>query len=149
VPVLFCDLPHIPAGPMGEFMIGTMAQNAQLEAGLISQRTKAALAEVNRKIEETGSHTTKNGKVITRLGNPNGVAHIDTDKARNLAGKAVEKAADDRAEALREIVEDCRAAGATSTRALAKALNERGIRPARGDVWHASSIANLLARLGL
>jgi DNA invertase Pin-like site-specific DNA recombinase len=149
VPVVFCDLPHIPAGPTGEFLIGVMAQVAQLEAGLIAQRTKAALAEVNRHIEQTGSHTTKAGNVISRLGNPHGVAHIDLDKARKLAGKASARRADDRAEALRDIVEDCRAAGATSTRALAEALNARGIRSANGGAWHASSVANLLARLGV
>jgi DNA invertase Pin-like site-specific DNA recombinase len=36
VPVVFCDLPHIPAGPTGEFLIGITAQVAQLEAGLIA-----------------------------------------------------------------------------------------------------------------
>jgi hypothetical protein len=62
------------------------------------------------------------------------VAHIDLDKARKLAGKASARRADDRADALRDLVEDCRAAGATSTRALAKALNDRGIRSANGGV---------------
>jgi len=30
--------------------------------------------------------------------------------------------------------------------AIAKTLNERGIRPARDGQWHVSSVANLLAR---
>jgi DNA invertase Pin-like site-specific DNA recombinase len=149
VPVVFCDFPQIPAGPAGEFMIGMMAQVAQLEAGLISERTKKALAEVNRHIAKDGAHTTKAGKVITRLGNPNGAAHIDRDKAARLAGKASERRADDRAEAMRDIVEDCRQAGATSANAIAKALNERGIRSATGGAWYASSVCNLLRRLGV
>ncbi len=41
--VVFCDLPTIPAGPVGRFIIQQMANVAELEAGLISQRTKAAL----------------------------------------------------------------------------------------------------------
>jgi DNA invertase Pin-like site-specific DNA recombinase len=147
VPVVFCDFPQIPAGPAGEFMIGMMAQVAQLEAGLISERTKKALAEVNRHIAEAGVHTTKDGKQIRRLGNPNGAAHLDVAKGARLAGKASERRADERAEALRDIVEDCRQAGATSTRALANALNERGIRSATGGAWHASSVSNLLQRL--
>jgi DNA invertase Pin-like site-specific DNA recombinase len=43
--VVFCDLPQVPPGPPGKFLIGIMAQVAELEAGLISQRTKAALAQ--------------------------------------------------------------------------------------------------------
>ena len=43
VEVLFCDLPHIP-GAMGRFVVTQMAAVAELEAGLISERTKAGLA---------------------------------------------------------------------------------------------------------
>jgi len=42
--VVFCDLPTLPADPVGKFMLTQMAEVAELEAGLISQRTKAALA---------------------------------------------------------------------------------------------------------
>ena len=40
---MFCDLPALPAGPVGKFMLTQMAAVAELEAGLISQPTKAAL----------------------------------------------------------------------------------------------------------
>src|SRR6195952_1635150 len=42
--VVFCDLPTVPAGPVGKFLLTQMAAVAELEAGLISQRTRAALA---------------------------------------------------------------------------------------------------------
>ena len=42
--VVCCDLPAIPSGAVGKFMLTQMAAVAELEAGLISQRTKAALA---------------------------------------------------------------------------------------------------------
>ena len=42
--VVFCDLPTVPAGPIGKFLVTQMAAVAELEAGLISQRTRAALA---------------------------------------------------------------------------------------------------------
>jgi DNA invertase Pin-like site-specific DNA recombinase len=44
--VVFCDLPNIPApaGPVGKFMLTQMADVAKLEAGLISQCTRAAPA---------------------------------------------------------------------------------------------------------
>lgn len=44
--VLFGDMPTMPVGPMGRFLLVQMAAVAELEAGLISQRTKAALAVV-------------------------------------------------------------------------------------------------------
>src|SRR5215213_9724778 len=43
VDVRFADLPQIE-GPTGRFMLQQMASVAELEAGLISARTKAALA---------------------------------------------------------------------------------------------------------
>jgi hypothetical protein len=36
--VVFCDLPQVPAGPVGKFLVTQMAAVAELEAGLISQR---------------------------------------------------------------------------------------------------------------
>jgi len=42
--VVFCDLPSVPPGPVGKFLLTQMAAVAELEAGLTSQRTRAALA---------------------------------------------------------------------------------------------------------
>jgi DNA invertase Pin-like site-specific DNA recombinase len=41
--VVFCDLPTIPEGPVGKFLLAQMASVAEFEVGLISQRTRAAL----------------------------------------------------------------------------------------------------------
>ena len=41
--LVFCDLPQMPEGPMGRFFLTIMAAVAELERGLISQRTKAAM----------------------------------------------------------------------------------------------------------
>jgi DNA invertase Pin-like site-specific DNA recombinase len=43
VSVVFCDFPTIPEGPTGKFILTQMAAVAELEAGMIAQRTKAAL----------------------------------------------------------------------------------------------------------
>ena len=42
VDLVFCDLPHVPPGAMGRFLLTQMASVAELEAGLISERTKVA-----------------------------------------------------------------------------------------------------------
>ncbi|MSP03374.1 MAG: hypothetical protein EXR07_20375 [Acetobacteraceae bacterium] len=44
------------------------------------------------------------------------------------------------------IVRQIQAAGATTGRAIAAALNARGIRTARGGAWYDSTVRNLLAR---
>ena len=44
------------------------------------------------------------------------------------------------------VVEKLRSAGTTSLEGIARALNERGVRTARGGQWHASSVRNLLLR---
>jgi hypothetical protein len=52
-----------------------------------------------------------------------------------------------RAANLRSFVEDQRAEGFTSVRAIAAQLNERGVLTARGGSWHPTSAARLLSRL--
>jgi hypothetical protein len=44
------------------------------------------------------------------------------------------------------VVRSIRSSGATTLEAMTVALNQRGIRSARGGRWYASSVANLLAR---
>jgi hypothetical protein len=44
------------------------------------------------------------------------------------------------------IVRQLQAAGLTTLRQLAEALNARGIHTARGGAWHTSTVRNLLQR---
>src|SRR4029077_9472533 len=101
VDLVFCDLPSVPPGPMGKFLLTQMASVAELEAGLISERTKAALAAAKRR--------------GVKLGNPNGARALRGKQVGNDAAVALIKAkATDRAENLRAIVEDIRTQGITS-----------------------------------
>jgi hypothetical protein len=43
-------------------------------------------------------------------------------------------------------VRQIEAAGATTNRAIAAALNAKGIRKAGGGIWHGSTVRNLMAR---
>lgn len=134
VDLVFCDLPHVPAGAMGRFLLTQMASVAELEAGLISERTKAALAAAKAR--------------GVKLGNPNGASALRGRQIGNQDAVAVVKAnARQRAENLRAIVEDMRADGISTVRILAAELNERGILTPRGGRWHPTSAARLLARL--
>ena len=55
VEVLFADLPDL-SGAMGKFVLITMANVAELEAGLISERTKAALKAAKARGVRLGRH---------------------------------------------------------------------------------------------
>lgn len=134
VDLVFCDLPHVPAGAMGRFLLTQMASVAELEAGLISERTKAALAAAKAR--------------GVKLGNPNGARALKGKQVGNKQAVAAVKArANDRASNLASIVEDLRTKGVTSVRAVAEELNAQGILTPRGGRWHATSAARLLTRL--
>src|SRR5450432_3781774 len=55
VDVRFADLPEIE-GPTGRFMLQQMAAVAELEAGMISSRTKAALAAAKARGKKLGGN---------------------------------------------------------------------------------------------
>ena len=54
--------------------------------------------------------------------------------------------ADEFVSGLLPVVHAIRQTGAQTLEAMSQALNQRGIRTARGGKWHASSVANLFVR---
>ncbi len=111
------------------FMLHLYTALAEKERRLISERTKAALA--SRKT---------NG---TRLGNPTNTAHAAAK------GRAVSISEAYRfATSILPIIASVQRTGITSLRGLAIALNNRGVRTARGGKWQVSNVHNLIARLG-
>ena len=76
-----------------------------------------------------------------RLGNPRNI-----DLAGAAGRKVQTNAADKFAASLFPVLQAIRGTGATTLAAMSAALNERGIRPARGTRWHVSSVMNLLSR---
>ena len=113
-----------------------MALVAQQEREAISKRTKEALAVAKAR--------------GVRLGNPNGIEAIRrAGKGGAPLRAAIARNAERHARDLAPVVEDIRAGGATSLRAIAGELNERGMLTRRGGRWHVSTVMNLLDRLGL
>ncbi len=70
----------------------------------------------------------------------------DLPEAQAKGVAANRKAADAFAANVLPIVRQIQAAGATTFRAIAEALNDRGVRTARGGAWHDNTVRNLLAR---
>jgi DNA invertase Pin-like site-specific DNA recombinase len=119
VPFIVAELgPEVDA-----FMLHIYAAVAQKERSLIATRTSEALQAAKRR----------------------GVKLGRTGKVRAKENKA---AANAQARALSPIVRELRAAGITSVRAIAAELNRRAVPTAKGGVWHPTSVARMLARIG-
>jgi DNA invertase Pin-like site-specific DNA recombinase len=109
------------------FMLHLYAALAEKERRLISERTKAALAVAKAR--------------GTRLGNPR------LADARAVANARLRADADAFAKAVAPIIWEVRAAGTSSLRAVAAALNARGVPTARGGRWEAQTVANIVRRV--
>ncbi len=109
------------------FMLHLYAALAEKERRLIGERTKAALSA--RKAQGA------------RLGNRSNPA----DAAAQ--GREVQISEADRFAAnILSIIKAIQESGATTLAAITQALNNRGIRSARGGRWHISAVQNVLAR---
>jgi DNA invertase Pin-like site-specific DNA recombinase len=67
-------------------------------------------------------------------------------QARKVAVGAIETNADRHAANVLPIIREIQATGATSLRAIADALNARGVPTARGSRWQAQTVANIRVR---
>lgn len=124
-----CDNPT--ATPL---TIGILALVAQDEARAISERTKAALKAAKARGQA--------------LGNPNGAEALRrAGKGNGASCEAQRSAALTRAHDLADVLEDVERQGHTTLASIAAELNRRGIKTARGGMWHASSVANVRRRL--
>lgn len=133
--VVFCDLPQVPPGPMGRFLLTQMAAVAELEAGLTGQRTRAALAAAKVR--------------GTRLGNPR--LRPGTPEAAATARAAHAELAQARTAELRAVLDGLQAEGAVpekaSLRQIAAVLETRGVRaPQGGTRWSAAQVRRVLSR---
>ena len=129
VDVRFADLPQIE-GATGRFLLQQMVAVAELEAGMISARTKAALAAAR-----------KRGVV---LGGDRG--QVPSKRAHKAAAEAIQARVNARAADLAPTIRALQAGGATMLRALAAGLNAMGLTTARGGDWDQTQVRRLLAR---
>jgi DNA invertase Pin-like site-specific DNA recombinase len=127
-------------------LLTQIAAMAELEADLIGERTKNALAAARKRIARTGQRGRPD---IKRLGNPNGARALKGKQVGNAEAVAKLKAtAAQRAADLKAIVDDIKRSGITSVRGIAEELYACGIRAPRGDTWHPTAVSRLLTRTG-
>ncbi len=135
VPVAFCDLPHIPAGANGKFLLTQFAAVAELEAGMISERTKAALAAAKARGTKLGGRRV--GSADIRQYQASGVA-VASQMARERATRFAEEH--------RDAIEEMQAEGLSLT-AMAAKLNADGVPTRRGGKWTSTAVRRMIARL--
>ena len=80
-----------------------------------------------------------------KLGNPR--LRPGTEATALAASKAASEAAKNRAEELRDVVDEARSKGYTSLRKVAEHLNSQGFSTPRGGRWAPASVSRLLAQL--
>jgi DNA invertase Pin-like site-specific DNA recombinase len=115
-------------------MLQQMAAVAELEAGLISERTKAAL----------GAKVARDGQWDRRAKH-----HLVPGVGQTAATEAVKARAAQAAADIAPIIADIQSKGASSLRQIATELNRRGIPTARGGRWAAPAVRNLVQRIGI
>jgi len=109
------------------FMLHLYAALAEKERRLISERTRAALGQRKAQGARLGNST-----------NPAAAAAKGRQTAAEEAGRF--------ATSILPIINSIQRSGITSLRGIARALNERGVRTARGGKWQVSNVRNVLAR---
>jgi DNA invertase Pin-like site-specific DNA recombinase len=133
--VEFCDVPA-SKGATGEFILSVLAGVAQLEAGLISERTKAALAQAKAR--------------GARLGGDRGHRHtaIEAKAFGAMGGQRRAEMADAAAMAASGLLFEVRGRlGAdASLQGIAREMNTAGARTPRGGAWTATAVKRALAR---
>jgi DNA invertase Pin-like site-specific DNA recombinase len=138
VDVRFADLPQIE-GATGRFLLQQMVAVAELEAGMISARTKAALTAAKARGKKLGGP-----RIRKSDGQP--VAISRTAQKRGAAAnrtRAIDRAAD-----LAPTLAQIQASGASTLGALAAGLNEAGIPTPRGrGRWSAVQVKRTLDAL--
>ena len=119
-------------GATGRFLLQQMASVAELEAGMIGERTRKALAAAKARGQKLGGFRGRAGTAD------------DTAKARKAyTAKAAEHAA-----SLAPIITRLDPDGSLSLRALAAKLMAEGLpTPAGGAVWTATTVARVKGKL--
>jgi DNA invertase Pin-like site-specific DNA recombinase len=139
VDVRFADLPQIE-GATGRFLLQQMVAVAELEAGMISTRTKAALAAAKARGRALGG-----SRVRTSDGRP----VVISRQAQQIGSAANRKRAVDRARDLAPTLAEIRRAGATTLRDIAAGLDAAGISTPRGNgKWGPVQVKRTLEALG-
>ena len=121
--------------------IGIRAKESELRVSYDQVRQLAGRLIYAQEEERTRAALASRRTSGTKLGNPTNVAEAAA-KGRVVSIREAERFA----ETVLPIVQAIQRASVVSLRGIAIALNDRGVRTARGGHWQVSNVRNLLAR---
>lgn len=129
--IVVCDQPDFGSSYMNKYQFQESVNRAELEAAIISERTKNALAVKKQELEGTGE----------RLGTP------DPHKGSAKGTAAWKAEADELAIEVGMICNELKKYGCGTLQKLKEGLEARGVRTARGKTsWALSSVSGVLKR---
>jgi DNA invertase Pin-like site-specific DNA recombinase len=138
VDFIACDMPTA-----NKLTVHIMAAVAEQEREAISARTKAAIGAIKAKLAAgEGYVSRRSGKVLTRLGNPNGLSVSRPD----LGAAARKDQADVFAANVLPTIREIQGGASPSLSAIAAALNERRVLTARRAAWTPMAVKRILDR---
>lgn len=128
VQVIACDIPQMHSPAATKFVLQLMANIAEYEGELISERTKKALAAKKARGHKLGTPT--------------------PEKGAKAGGAATRAAIDEWVAEVAPVVDDLRRYGCHTLEKLARGLEARGVTTFRGNShWSLSSVRNLRMRI--
>ena len=128
VQVIACALPQMHSPGATKFVLQLMANIAEYEGELISERTKSALAAKKARGHKLGTPT--------------------PEKGAKAGGAATKASIDEWTEELRPVVQELRKYGCDTLEKMGKGLEARGAKTFRGNTtWALSSVRNLVKRI--
>ena len=127
--------------PLDPMTTPIMVGVSSVERYLISERTKDALANINKEIKDKGFYVTKDGRKITTLGSPK---NLSKASAKGLVTRRAK--ADLFAEAKLPLIKSLQDKG-MSLRGIATRLNELGERTIRGNEYSAQQVKLILNKV--
>jgi len=128
VEVVFCDLPNVD-GPVGRFMLRQMLSVAELEAGMIAERTRKALKAAKAR--------------GVKLGGDRGNLTNDNLKGRQCSLLVRQERSMRYKKDIAPIIEEMRNAGAMTLKSIADGLNARNITAPRGGKWSPTQVSRV------
>ena len=136
IDVVVADNPVVSSGS-----IQILAAQAEFDRNELVRKSKAAINDIQQIIAKEGSHVSKSGRRITRLG-----YHGAMEELSAKAQIARNSHADQHSADVWPLVENFLARG-LGLAGTARELNRLGVATAKGGKWHASTIVNVRKRM--
>jgi DNA invertase Pin-like site-specific DNA recombinase len=136
IDVVVADNPVVSSGS-----IQILAAQAEFDRNELVRKSKAAINDIQQIIAKEGSHVSKSGRRITRLG-----YHGAMEEMSAKAQIARNSHADQHSADVWPLVENFLARG-LGLAGTARELNRLGVATAKGGKWHASTVVNVRKRM--